>query len=42
MIKMMSLRAAKRRSNFLVNLEIAHLHCTTPALAGGTRERTIC
>jgi len=27
-------------SNLLTELEIAHLHCNTPALAGGARERS--
>jgi len=26
--------------NYLVKQEIAHLHCNTPALAGGARERS--
>ena len=30
------------RSNLHAVLGIAHLHYTTPALAGGARERTIC
>jgi len=36
----MSLRALFAKQSPRRSKEIAHLHCTTPALAGGARERS--